>query len=174
MVYECVCVFMSDYFELHNTFHPFSYSLLVRGNQKWCTANAGQHVGEYYAYFEGMVLYSAVSNPLDRSKRFTLFLPWQTCSFQHQLGVSWKHSGHAAIAQRLFTHISITVYSQVLIYTAESTEASWRERKWTNFETAAKGIRTRALSLRVRHSTTELPRSTTTEHIIVVWGKTTD
>ena len=47
-----------------------------------------------------MVLYSAVSSPLDRSKR------------------------HAAIAQRLFTHISTTVYSQVLIYTAESTEAA--------------------------------------------------
>ena len=27
----------------------------------------------------GMVLYCAVSSPLDRSKRFTLFLPWQTC-----------------------------------------------------------------------------------------------
>ena len=40
------------------------------------------------------------------------------------LGFSWKHSIHAAIAQRLFTHISTTVYSQVLIYTAESTEAS--------------------------------------------------
>ncbi len=26
-------------------------------------------------------IHSAVSSPLDRSKRFTLFLPWQTCSF---------------------------------------------------------------------------------------------
>ena len=86
-----------------------------------------------------MFLYSAVSSPLDRSKRFTLFLPWQTCSLRHQLGFSWKHSSHAAIAQRLFTHISTTVYSQVLIYTAESTEASWRERKCPNFETVAKG-----------------------------------
>ncbi len=33
-----------------------------------------------------MLLYSSMtSSPLDRSKRFTLFLPWQTCSFQHQL-----------------------------------------------------------------------------------------
>ena len=54
----------------------------------------------------------------------SLFLSWQTCSFRHQLGFSWKHSSHAAIAQRLFTHMSTTVYSQVLIYTAESTEAS--------------------------------------------------
>ena len=40
---------------------------------------------------QGMFLYSAVSSPLDRSKRFTLFLPWQTCSFRHQLGLSWEH-----------------------------------------------------------------------------------
>ena len=65
----------------------------------------------------------------------SLFLSWQTCSFRHQLGFSWKHSSHAAIAQRLFTHMSTTVYSQVLIYTAESTEASWRERKCPNFKT---------------------------------------
>ena len=63
------------------------------------------------------------------------------------LGFSWKHSSHAAIAQRLFTHISTTVYSQVLIYTAESTEASWSERKCPNFETVTTGIRTRALSI---------------------------
>ena len=94
-----------------------------------------------------MFLYSVVSSPLDRSKRFTLILPWQTCSFRHQLGFSWKHSSHAAIAQRLLIHMSTTVYSQVLIYTAESTEAPWSERKCPNFETVAKGIRTRALLL---------------------------
>ena len=40
-----------------------------------------------------------VSTPLARSKRFTLFLPWQTCSFRHQLGFSWKHSSQAAITR---------------------------------------------------------------------------
>ena len=67
--------------------------------------------------------------------------------------------------------MSPTVYSQVLIYTAESTEASWRERKCPNFETAATGEFEPGLSrLRVRHSTTELPRSTwkVTEHHQVV------
>ena len=44
---------------------------------------------------KGMFLYSAVSIPLDRSKRFTLH-PWQTCSFQQQLYFSGKHSSHAA------------------------------------------------------------------------------
>ena len=72
----------------------------------------------------GMVLYSAVSSPLDRSKRFTLSSPGRPVHSDTVLGFSWKHSSHAAIAQRLFTHISTTVYSQVLIYTAESTEAS--------------------------------------------------
>ena len=53
-----------------------------------------------------------VSRPVDRSKRST-----QTCSFRHQLDFYGKHSSHAAITRRLFTHISTTVYSQVLIYT---------------------------------------------------------
>ena len=73
---------------------------------------------------KGMVLYSAVSSPLDRSKRFTLSSPGRTVHSDTVLGFSWKHSSHAAIAQRLFTHISTTVYSQILIYTSESTEAS--------------------------------------------------
>ena len=73
---------------------------------------------------KGMVLYSAVSSLLDRSKRFTLSSPGIPVHSDTVLGFSWKHSSHAAIAQRLFTHISTTVYSQVLIYTAKSTEAS--------------------------------------------------
>ena len=94
-----------------------------------------------------MVLYSAVSSPLDRSKRFTLSSPGRPVHSDTVLGFSWKHSSHAAIAQRLFTHISTTVYSHVLIYTAESTEASWSERKCPNFQTVTTGIRTRALSI---------------------------
>ena len=73
---------------------------------------------------KGVVLYSAVSSPLDRSKRFTLSSSGRPVHSDTVLGFSWKHSSHAAIAQRLFTRISTTVYSQVLIYTAESTEAS--------------------------------------------------
>ena len=72
-----------------------------------------------------MVLYSAVSSPLDRSKRFTLSSPGRPVHSDTVLGFSWKHSSHAAIAQRLFTHISTTVYSRVLIYTAESTVSKY-------------------------------------------------
>ena len=48
--------------------------------------------------------------------------------------------------KQLFTHMSTTVYSQVLIYTAESTGIVKRQ-KYPNYETIAKGIRTWALSL---------------------------
>ena len=61
-----------------------------------------------------------LSSSLDHSKRFTLFCPWQTCSFRHQLSFSSKHSSHAAITRiSSVTHMSTTVYSQILIYTAE-------------------------------------------------------
>ena len=102
---------------------------------------------------KGMVLYSAISSPLDRSKRFTLSSPGRPVHSDTVLGFSWKHSSHAAIAQRLFTHISTTVYSQILIYTAEWTEASWSERKCPNFETVTMGFEPGLSRLRVRHST---------------------
>ena len=51
-----------------------------------------------------MFLYSAVSNPLDRSKRFTLHL-WQTCLFRHQLDFSGKNS---AMLQLLHEDYSLT------------------------------------------------------------------
>ena len=63
------------------------------------------------------------SSPLARSKRLTLSSPDRHVHSDTVLGFSWKHSSHSAIAQRLFTHIYTTVYSQVLIYIAESTEA---------------------------------------------------
>ena len=51
-----------------------------------------------------------------------------------------------------------TTNSQVIIYTAEWTEASWRDRKCPNFETVAKGgFESRLSQLWVWHSTTELP-----------------
>ena len=97
-----------------------------------------------------MCLCSAVSSPLDRSKRFTLH-PWQTCSSWHQLDFSAMLQ---LTAQRLFTHIPTTDYIQVLIYTAEWTEASWREGKCPGFEKAAKGCLDR-----VQHTIAEVPCS---------------
>ena len=82
----------------------------------WDRSMAGEPGKRHYVRKEGMVLYSAVSSPLDRSKRFTLSSPGRPVHSDTVLGFSWKHSSYAAIAQRLFTHISTTVYSQVLIY----------------------------------------------------------
>ena len=49
-------------------------------------------------------------------------------------------------AKTIHSHFT-TVYSQVLIYTAEWTRVSWREQKCPSFEKVAKGIRTWALSI---------------------------
>ena len=90
---------------------------------------------------KGMLLYSVVSRPLDRSKRFTLFLPWhynETCSLRHQLEFSGKHSSHAAITRNDYspTFPSITRYSFIQL---SEQGRQWRERKCSNFETVAKG-----------------------------------
>ena len=82
---------------------------------------------------KGMFLYSTVLiQSVGPHKALYTFLPSQTCSLRHQLGFSRKHSSHAAITRN-------DVYSQVLIYTAESTGCQWREQKYQNFETVATG-----------------------------------
>ena len=95
------------------------------GNQflHFCVQSMGQlsifiHIFFFYKLIKGkgMVLYSAVSSPLDRSKRFTLSSPGRPVHSDTVLGFSWKHSSHAAIAQRLFTHISTTDYIYIYIY----------------------------------------------------------
>ena len=63
-------------------------------------------ISVYGMVWYGFFLYSAVSSPLDRSKRFTLSSPGRPVHSDTVLGFSWKHSSHAAIAQRLFTHIA--------------------------------------------------------------------
>ena len=81
-----------------------------------------------------MFLYSSVSSPFDCSKRFTLLPPppWQTCSFRHQL----DFSGSILVMQQLGekTIHSHFHHCQVLIYTAERTEVSWRQWKCPNFK----------------------------------------
>ena len=69
-----------------------------------------------------MFLYSAVSSPLDRSKRFTLFaLPGRPVHSDTNSASPGSILAMSNYVQRLNTHISTTVYSQVLIYTDEST-----------------------------------------------------
>ena len=72
--------------------------------------------------------------PVHRTAQSALhFTPVHWNTNPTSLGSIQPHCNHCII----FTHISITVHSQVLTYTAELTGASWRERKFPNFETAA-------------------------------------
>ena len=67
--------------------------------------------------------YIAMSSPLDRSKHCTLLhFIYQTCSIWHVFDLSGKHSATLHTAQRLFTHISPALYSQVLVYRTECME----------------------------------------------------
>ena len=105
---------------------------------------------------KGVFSYIEVSSPLDRSKRFTLFLLWQTCSFRHQLDFSGKHSSHAAIRREDYTFTfpppPIAIYSFIqmsgLGHRGENENALTLKRLQREFEHG----------LRVRHSTTELPQ----------------
>ena len=86
--------------------------------------------------------------PCSTRFRATLFLPGRPVhsdTNSASLGSIFYSSNNCTTT--IFTHICPPVYSQVLIYTAEATESSWSERKCPNFETVAKGIRTRALSI---------------------------
>ena len=72
----------------------------------------------------------AVFSPSDSSKHFT---PWRTCLFIpiQTLLFSGKHSATVQLLHKDYslTYFNDCLYSQVLIYTAEWTEASGRERK---------------------------------------------
>ena len=97
---------------------------------------------------KGMFLYSAVSSPLDRSKRFTLS-PWQTCSFRHQLGFSGKHSSHAAIMREnyslTFPPLSIARYSFIHLYSCVNWGIEDRTKMAKLRNSSKRGIRLRAL-----------------------------
>ena len=69
---------------------------------------------------KGKFLYSAVSSPQDRSKRFTLYFPDRPVHSDTVSASLGSIQPYATInARRLLVHISTTVYSQVLIYSAE-------------------------------------------------------
>ena len=69
---------------------------------------------------KGKFIYSAVSSPLDRSKRFTLYFPDRPVHSGTILASLGSIQPYATInARRLLVHISTTVYSQVLIYSGE-------------------------------------------------------
>ena len=72
------------------------------------------------------------------------------------------HLRHATVtARRPFVQTSISVCSQVLIYTAEWTVATWYERNCQSFKTAARGFEPGFSWLRARRSN----RYTTAPHM---------
>ena len=69
-------------------------------------------------------LYSAVSNPQDWSKRFTLYIPGRPVHSDTISTSLGSIQPYATInARRLLVHISTNVYSQVPVHTAEWTGA---------------------------------------------------
>ena len=86
------------------------------------------------------VLYSAVSSPLERSKRFTLFLPGRPVhsdTNSTSLGSILDMPQLRATTKSLtFPPLSIARYSFKQL---SQLGRQWRERKCPNFETVAKG-----------------------------------
>ena len=88
-----------------------------------------------------MFLYSAVSSPLDRSKRFTLFAlsdrPVHSDTNSASPGsILAMQQLHATTKSLTFPPLSIARYSFIQL---SQQERQWRERKCRIFETVAKG-----------------------------------
>ena len=86
-----------------------------------------------------------------------------------QTRLLWEAFSHAATAaKRLFALISTAAYSQLLIYTAERTGASWKERKCQGSKRQQGGFEPKLSRLRVRHYSTKLLRSITVPYLQVL------
>jgi len=82
--------------------------------------NKQQETSRHLKLSKGNFLYSAVSSPQDRSKRFTLYFPDRPVHSDTISASLGSIQPYATInARRLLVHISTTVYSQVLIYSAK-------------------------------------------------------
>ena len=85
-------------------------------------------------YLKVMVCLYTAQYPVRLHLLADLFIPTQTRLLWEDFRAMQQY-----YAQRANTHISTTAHSQVLIYTAEWTEASWIERECPNLETVEKG-----------------------------------
>ena len=87
----------------------------------WLFADSSRRLA---AMQKGKFLYSAVSSPQDRSKRFTLYFPDRPVHSDTISASLGSIQPYAIInAWRLLVHISTSAYSHILIYTAEWTGA---------------------------------------------------
>ena len=94
-------------------------------------------------------IYRSVFSPSDRRSRRSTLHPVADMFLPTPIRLLWEIFMHAVdIVRRLFTPISTTAYSQVLIFRTEWTLAFCRERKCPSVDIiAASGIRIRALSI---------------------------
>ena len=94
---------------------------------------------------KGMFLYSAVSSPLDRSKRFTLSSPGRPVHSDTNSAspgsILARQQLRAKTKSLTFPPLSIARYSFIQL---NQLGCQWRERKCPIFETVANRIRTRA------------------------------
>ena len=87
---------------------------------------------------KGKFLYSAVSNPQDLSKRFTLYFPDRPVHSDTISASLGSIQPYATInAQRLLVHISTTVYSQVSFIQLSELEQCRVKKLTRGFNTAA-------------------------------------
>ena len=97
--------------------------------------------------FKKKFLYSKVSSSQNCSKHFTLYFPDRPVHSDTISASLGSIQPYAAInARRLLVHISTTVYSQILIYTAEWTGAMLRQNLAQCFNTAAQDLNPGSLS----------------------------
>ena len=103
-----------------------------------------------------MVLYSAVSSPLDRSlKALYTLLPWQTCSFRHRSRLLLVPSILAMQQLRneyslTFLPLSIARYSVIQLSRLRRREMKENDRTSKRYQ---RGFEPGLSRLRVRHST---------------------
>ena len=116
-----------------------------------------------------MVLYSAVSSPLDRSKRFTLFaLPDRPVHSD----TNSASPGSILAMHQLRNDYSLTCPPlSIARYSFIQLSRLRRREENENAQTSKlyqRGFEPRLSRLRVRHSTTELARSTSTSYLLFV------
>ena len=127
--------------------------------------NECQHLTKYYSVKQVnkyTFLYSPVSNPLNHSKHIK---PTPSSLSHVHSYINSPFMGSIQPCCKYYTntshsHISITVYNQTPIYSANWTGASWRKKNWLSFDITTKGIRTCALDC----ESDVLQRATTSHH----------
>ena len=114
-----VCSMLLSVMRCLDTSHGFSQILFLSSNPLPSSHNVCRRL-DRLSYKKGKFLYSTVSSPQDRSKRFTLYFPDRPVHSDTNSASLGSIQPYASInVQRLLIHMSTTVYSQVLIYTAE-------------------------------------------------------